>query len=388
MLSSILNKQPRSYAPTRKRTKMKIVDYEYISADWNFQKVEFKNLNLIVGDSGSGKTRLLNSIFNLGSSVAQGKISGISEKKITLEINQIKYYWDVTTAIVDEHIAVKNEQLLRNGELILSRLDDEFVFLDKTLPKLERNKLSISLLKEEEVIKPLFDGFSKILRRRFFSDDTEKNAGNYLANEQFLSRIRESKDLYELYKADLPLNLRLFILSESFPDLYEKIVDLFKESFGFIEAVEIKNSNELTNFEMVGSGPVFCIKERNVEKFIRLDEMSSGMQKTLLIITDLYALPSGTIYFIDEYENSLGIGAINALPNALLAEEFDIQLFVTSHHPYIISKFPVENWYVAHRKGSNVRFAYGSQLVERYNLSKQDKYFQLLNDPYYSEGIE
>lgn len=367
---------------------MKIVDYEYTSSDWNFQKVEFKSLNLIVGDSGSGKTRLLNTIFNLGSNVAQGKLSGPGERKLTLQIDDDKYYWEMATELEKDVFAVKSERLYKNNTLFLNREENEFTFDGKAMPKLQRNQLAISLLREEELIKPLFDGFSKILRRRFFSDETEKNAGNYLANERFISKMKESKDLYELYKADFPLNLRLFILSKTFPHIYKKIIDLFKDSFGFIDAIEIKNSGDLPNFEMVGSGPVFCIKERSVEKFIRLDEMSSGIQKTLLILTDLCALPDGAIYLIDEYENSLGVGAINALPNALLAEEFNIQLFVTSHHPYIISKFPVENWYVAHRKGSNVRFTYGSELVERYNLSKQDKYFQLLNDPNYSEGIE
>lgn len=367
---------------------MKIIDYELSSLDWNLQKVEFQNLNLIVGDSGSGKTRWLNTIFNLGSNVAQGKLSGPGQRKITLEINKDRYYWEVATRSEQDVLVVDYENLYKNGALILERKKGYFTLNNIPMPKLPENQLSFFLLREEDVINPLFEGFSKILRRRFFSDEAEKNAGNYLANEKFLLKIRQSKDLYELYKADLPLNLRLFVLSETFPDIYKKIVDLFKESFSFIKSVAIKNSNELPNLEMVGSGPVFCIEENNVDKFIRLDEMSSGMQKTLLILTDLCALPTSSIYLIDEYENSLGVGAINTLPNALFAEEFNIQLFVTSHHPYIISKFPVENWYVAHRKGSNVQFTYGSELAQRYGVSKQDKYFQLLNDPYYNEGIE
>lgn len=367
---------------------MKIIDYEYKGLDWNFQKVTFQNVNLIVGDSGSGKTRLLNTIFNLGTNVAQGKLNGPGERKLTLSIDADTYYWEILTKFEDDILVVDSERLHKNNEIVLNRTKDKFQLNGNTMPKLPENQLSVFLLREEETLKPLFKGFSKILRRRFFSDDTEKNAGNYLANDKFLLKIRESRDLNELYKADLPLNLRLFVLSEAFPHVYHKIVEMFKEAFSFIETVVIKNSNDLPNFEMVGSGPVFCIKEKNIDKFIRLDEISSGMQKTLLILTDLCALPDSAIYLIDEYENSLGIGAINTLPDALLAEEFNIQLFITSHHPYIISKFPVENWYVTHRKGSQVRFRYGAELVERYNISKQDKYFQLINDPYYSEGVE
>jgi predicted ATPase len=112
------------------------------------------------------------------------------------------------------------------------------------------------------------------------------------------------------------------------------------------------------------------------------------MQKALLVATDLLALPKGSIYLLDEYENSLGVGPINFLPNILASYDIEMQLFITSHHPYLISKFPVENWYVSHRKGMEIKFAYGDELVSRYSTSKQDKYLQLLNDPYYSEGVE
>jgi predicted ATP-dependent endonuclease of OLD family len=112
------------------------------------------------------------------------------------------------------------------------------------------------------------------------------------------------------------------------------------------------------------------------------------MQKALLILTDLLTLPDKSIYLIDEYENSLGVTPINVLPNLLLSETINIQIFVTSHHPYIISKFPVENWYVAHRKGAIVSFASGKELAQRYSTSSQEKYIQLINDPFYSEGIE
>ena len=143
-------------------------------------------------------------------------------------------------------------------------------------------------------------------------------------DSRFLAKIGKQKDLFGLYKVDLPLNLRLYVLKMYFSEIYTKIVNMYKEFFNFIEKVEIIDSKDLPSVEMLGMGPVFCVKERNVKREIRLDELSSGMQKALLIITDLYALPEGSIYFIDEYENSLGVGAINTLPDALLSDEFGI----------------------------------------------------------------
>ena len=134
--------------------------------------------------------------------------------------------------------------------------------------------------------------------------------------------------------------------------------------------------------------PLFCIKEKSVDRWLPVPDLSSGMQKVLLILTDLHVLPNGSIYLIDEYENSLGINAIEFLPTVFLSLEMDIQLFVTSHHPYLINRVPVANWYVFHRSGSSVRIKPGVELQQKYGRSKQNAFIQLINDPFYLEGVE
>jgi energy-coupling factor transporter ATP-binding protein EcfA2 len=368
---------------------MKILDYEFSEKYWKFQKVEFQNINLIVGDSGSGKTRLLNTMFNLGSQVAKKHLGGVSTWKLTLGVGNDLYKWNVSTTLEENKVVVGEEYLFLNDRQILEREKQDYTFNGNASVKLPKNEMSISTLREEQLIKPLFDGFSRMLRRRFFADELEKLSSFWAANDKVLMKIGESKDLSELYKADPPLNYRLFVLQRYFPNLYEKIVSTFKSSFEFIEAAKIMSSDKLDSLELpFSSVPIFCVRERSVDKWIRLDELSSGMQKTLLVITDLFALPKDIIYLIDEYENSLGVGPINILPNILFSGEVEYQVFVTSHHPYIITSFPVGNWYIAHRKGSVVSFTYGKELESRYGVSKQDQYLQLINDPIYSEGIE
>jgi predicted ATPase len=366
---------------------MKILTYEYQDSYWNFHKTEFKDINLIVGDSGSGKTRLLNSIFNLGSSVYHANIGGETTRTITLGIGKDKYEWTIVTKRIDDEIIIESEKLIKNGPVIIDRNKDGFLIpTGQTKPK--KTELSLSILREEELFKPLFEGFSKIQRRRFFSDEPENNSAIIPIDERALRKIGDKKDLFELYRHSLPLNPRLFILRNYFPDIYNKIITIYQDTFSFIEKIELKFSTDIDSLNMAGRYPVLCIKEKSIDKLLRLDELSSGMQKSLLILTDLFSLPKDSIYIIDEYENSLGISAINLLPDVLFSEDLKLQIFATSHHPNIISKFPVENWYLAHRKGAEVHFEYGDKLVQRYNLSKQDKFFQLINDPYYSEGIE
>lgn len=46
------------------------------SDEWEFEETALNNVNLIVGASGSGKTRYLNTIFNLSSFIARGQERG------------------------------------------------------------------------------------------------------------------------------------------------------------------------------------------------------------------------------------------------------------------------------------------------------------------------
>src|SRR5207249_584849 len=48
---------------------MKILEYEFQDVDepgWKFDRVHLGKINLLVGDTATGKSRLLNTIFNLG----------------------------------------------------------------------------------------------------------------------------------------------------------------------------------------------------------------------------------------------------------------------------------------------------------------------------------
>ena len=58
------------------------------------------------------------------------------------------------------------------------------------------------------------------------------------------------------------------------------------------------------------------------------------------------------------------------------------------NNPYIINSVPVENWHVFHRNGLSVKIKSGSDLKARFGKSKQDHFIQLINDPFFSDGIE
>ena len=112
-----------------------------------------------------------------------------------------------------------------------------------------------------------------------------------------------------------------------------------------------------------------------------LNELSSGMQKVLLIVTDILTLPGDSVYIIDEYENSLGVNAIDFLPSFLIDHAGNNQFFITTHHPYLINNMPIKNWRIFTRQGPNVRIILGEELESRLGKSKQKAFIQLINDP-------
>lgn len=370
---------------------MRIKTYSYCDdpdsvSGWKMSKVEFGSLNLIVGISGSGKTRLLNTISHLGS-VARNKIKTTGSWKVSIELNDSLYNWEIVIKpSKDELISFNYERLTiitneKETELI-KRTDDILSFEGAQLPKLSRDESVISLLKKEDSIKPLYDGFVFFVRRELTIGNLKEAAQKHLINFNQKKSIKEDNDLRSLISLE-GINDRLEILNISFPDIFDKICEYFINTFPFIQRIDIKNLES-----PFGRVPIFCIKEKNVDAWIPIEELSSGMQKVLFMLTDICSLPDGSVYFIDEYENSLGVNAINSLPELFDEYKNKIQFFITSHHPYLINNIPVDNWYLCYRKGQEVKIKYGNELVERYGTSKQKAFINLMNDTIYSEGVE
>lgn len=379
---------------------MQILFYEYSGTGdetWHFNQIEFKKVNLLVGDTGTGKTRLLNTIFNLGTCAANDNAPiKTGSWKLTFRRDNVNYKWHLTIDTkADEGPIVIQDFLWKIGnngteEPIVERDENSFSFLGKELPKLPKNKTSTVLLKEETEIKSINRGFGSIMRRRFSENELENISAYQAIPRTLMKQFQKKKDLEKLFHAGLRLNARLFFLMKYFPKIYEQIVKRYREFFPFISEVVIQDISDL--HEEISSNaqiPVFCIKEKGVNRWVDLAEMSSGMQKVMLMLVDLYTLPGdGGIYLIDEYENSLGINTIDFLPTILVEDEINSQLIITSHHPYIINKIPVRNWFVMHRSGSNVTVKYGDELVEKFGKSRQDAFIKLINDPFFKRGID
>ena len=132
--------------------------------------------------------------------------------------------------------------------------------------------------------------------------------------------------------------------------------------------------------------PFIQIKESGVDRWIKLENISSGMFRSLIHITEIYLCSEGSVFLIDEFENSLGINCINEITSDILSSKRQIQFILTSHHPYIINNIDFSNWKLVTRTKGIVK----THKPEEYNIgkSKHDAFMQLIQLDEYQTGLE
>lgn len=356
---------------------------------WTYDEVIFQNVNLIVGDTASGKTGFINTIFSLGHMIASNKFFA-GYWKIDFSHLGTVYNYELKSDSNNKINTITLERLVQKstegGIILIERDKSSFIYKGDPLPRLSQIETGITLLKDEQDIKPVYEAFSSIMRRMFQGADLEDAKAIAVLTPDLLKMLEADHSLPTIFQKTLPLNIKLYVLNRYYPEIFSKIVKTFRGAFEYIKEVSVKTLS-LDQIGMNLPGQVYSLvtKEKNVGKELNIMNFSSGMLKVLLLATDIFSLPKGSVYIIDEYENSLGLSAINAFPTILSELDGSSQFIITSHHPYIINKIPVSDWFVFNRTGSHVKIKYGAKLVEQYGASSQKAFVQLLNDPFYGE---
>lgn len=373
---------------------MRLLSYTFKDIDddgWCFPTIQLRLVNLFVGATGSGKSRLLNSLINVASFIHKNSAFKAGDWVIVFSVGEIKYQWkfesrqsgDLNEVIFDQLCVVGADG---NTNVLYERTPNDFIFNNQKLPKLPRDSTGIFLLKDEDAIAPVHAAFAKIFRRSFFGSDLQDACSITNLPRGVTEKKKTKLDVHDESVWHLPVGAKLYLLREKNKDKFLSLVDQYKAVFPSIEHVDFTDGTKILNIQSHGLVPVLTVKEKGVARPVMLHELSSGMQKVLLILTDVILMEKGSVYVIDEYENSLGINAINFLPGFLSDFGGESQFIITSHHPYLINHMPVANWHVFHRTGSKVAIESGEVLVSKYGMSKQEAFIQLINDPLYTGG--
>lgn len=368
--------------------KIKRLEYYDHAKGWQLEPVEFSNLNLLVGVSGAGKTKILDAILNL-QRIAKGEsLNGIEWSIIfstkdneeylwagkfkTIENSDINFVYEFDS---DNQAEILNESLVLNQKLLVKREGTQIEFNGNILPKLSAFESVVEIFKNEKLIKPVWNGFRQINH----SDETMVSQKQiyHVPFSLLLSKYTTEEDIIN---SEFRTQVKLALIYRNVPKLFEDIKNKFLQIFPTVEDIKIESFNGYTIKEIpdaLNEFPFMYIKEKGVESWIEQGDMSSGMYRTIIHIAELYLSPHGSLIIIDEFENSLGINCIDAVTEELILDQGDLQFILTSHHPYIINNIPMDYWKIVARKGGVVTVRNAKEL--NLGKSKHQAYLQLIN---------
>ncbi|QJB45160.1 AAA family ATPase [Dolichospermum flos-aquae] len=369
---------------------MKIQSFKFSNnkQNWHIEEVNFESLNLLVGGSGVGKTRILKAL-ELICDVAIGRNRNLDDLEWSINFSHLgqNYRWELKSSSTKNEEILLNvneskqteivyEKLVRyddNSELeILLRTHLDSKFNNEKLPKLKRTESAITLLSEEDLIIPVRKAFKRLI----FNFETRQNFSIAYPSDPSQIPIEndEIQNLKEYFANFHPV-VKVFYLQKSFPDIFSEIKKYYIDIFSEVNNVRVSSERDKDGDFVL----FFEIQENGIEDWIPQEQISSGMFRTLIFLIEVINAPEESVMLIDEFENSLGINCMAELTDFILDKSPNVQFILTSHHPYIINNIPWKTWQIVSKYGNEVRVRKASDIPALDTASSLDKFTQLIN---------
>ena len=371
---------------------MKINNFSFSSNSQSIhiEKVFFDGLNLLVGASGVGKTRILRSLDQI-CAVAKGSSIDFEDVEWTINFSHFgkDYRWDLkasssndeTFLSTHEHSEISYEKLIEfrgNHEIeILHRSGIGSKFNGTDLPKLKRTESAITLLAEEDSIEPIAEGFKRFIfnqmtQRIVMSTDLDpSNLSISLNNPNYHIDLQKFKEA----SVNFPTVFKGYYLQKFFSQVFEEIKETYINIFPSVRDIRVTVNRESANEYNL----LFELEEDILGDWISQQQISSGMYQTLTYLVDIFSAPDGSVIVIDEFENSLGINCMPQLTDFILDKLPDLQFILTSHHPYIINNIPWKTWQLVSRTNGIIISRKAIDIPTLDTASSLDKFTQLIN---------
>lgn len=368
---------------------MKILKLSYwdLDAGWSIDSCEFfPDLNLLVGISGAGKTSILGAINHLKYIANDKPFKRVKWSVEFLILSDVLYCWSGETGIDTNtnKFEIVGENIIKtqnnNSEVIVKRERDRAIFTDSETTNLSPDQ---SIIQQKEDLLCLKESFKNIILN--YVDLRGSHGRIFLAS----SLHKEAVDYEKLISEDpctplLDITTKLFLVCRYNEKVFDSIKEKFLNVFSQVEDIRIDSQDTpfpIPSLERYGNstnlGYNVQIKEKNSEQWIY--NISSGMVKSLLYLATIELSPRDNIIMIDEFENSLGVNCLDGLVETLLDTygSKDLQLIITSHHPYIINNISPGHWKIITRKDGVIT----ARNAEDYHIpkSRHKAFLELIN---------
>jgi predicted ATP-dependent endonuclease of OLD family len=381
---------------------IRLFKFDDNKSNWHLEETHFEQLNLFVGLSAVGKTKILQAL-SLVRDVSiddDYRLDGI-EWMIRFAHEEEEYEWILKSSLIKDETAQKifeTYKSSREARIIyekLTNLSDDAVIFERTqdtlewhdrkvIPKIKKTESIITIFSEEEVIIPIREAFKYLI---FLDKDEYSSIGfsdQFIDNIQMRDQNGKLLNLKEFKKKStkLPMPLKIFFLQEFYHKEFNNIKQEFTDIFPFVKELkihDIRKAGEHTLF--------LSIKEHDSNDWIDQSRLSSGMLNIFEHLAGIHLAPAGAVVIIDEFENSLGINCMPGAADFINEYATKLQFIVTSHHPYIINEISWKNWKIVQRKGGRVSVIDSTAIPALETASTLEKYVRLINLPAYEEGI-
>lgn len=292
---------------------------------------DLERFNLIVGKNNSGKTSILEALFqsiNPGNAALLGKINRFRNLNLLnpdtwktifykLDINSDVILESELKSLRERRIIkitpiIKQEQLLIEKERKNGLVNgDSSAGLNNSIEGLNLNFTIIQNNKEK-------DYFSRIINNKKIPPYLE--SGSLI--QPFISENDENYECPTNGKFIHPLNI-----FDNLGDRFSKIV-IQKQKDEIIKILQ-NLEPELSNLELVGAS---VYVDLNYKELVQIRTLGDGILKLFSFLIDIIRNENG-ILLIDEIENGLHYSTLNLVWKSIfsLAKKYNVQIIATTH---------------------------------------------------------
>lgn len=360
-----------------------------------------------MGASGVGKTQILRAILKLKKISRGASLNGLKWHIKFSTQKDHTYEWQggfenkgFLQGLVSEFESeedekdlptIEYEKLFIDENLVIDRTQNGILFNGAKTVKLSQTESVISLLKEEQQIKNVYQEFGRILFDDYSRNHSEMETGwiRFFLDRDIDVKLKKFTTLESIRNSDESLKTKLYLSYKNERQIFDEIKDTFIDVFPYVEDIKVEPLNKSNDNEklhpLLREAPFIQIKEKGVHNWIEERKMSSGMFRALMHISEIHLCAYGTLILIDEFENSLGINCIDEVTRCIVSNRRNLQFIITSHHPYIINNINLKNWKLITRKAGVVKSYDATKFIT--GESKHKAFTQLINLDEYLEGV-
>ena len=300
----------------------------------NFRAIEnlkidnFKQVNLITGRNNSGKSTVLEALF---------QISGMSNPQLPVTINNIRnllvttddnfnsifHNLDFTqephiSAILDgtrRDLSIKPKYASQHDRKIIND-DKNKLIIDDTIA---------ANSDESSAVKGLFLEFSDGKNNEKFTSEISMSDNQIRIDSRYKERLLCSFHSPQLSMAMVPQRIEKLIVNKQIDGIITSLREIDKT---------------ITDIRMGSAGIIYT--DIGLDKLLPMNIMGDGIRRILSILAAVSDMQGGVL-LIDEVENGLHYSSLEILWKALLkaAEVYHVQLFITTHSSECIKALSV-----------------------------------------------